>query len=236
MTLVASVQMIRPAVWWVFVLLAIKRLFMRKKILFPVFLLIIVAVFYRLSVFTPELVSFSGPTMGTTYTVKFYTTEEVENPWDLKDDVDAVLVRVNKLMSTYDPNSELSEFNKLTAGQSLTVSEEMAYVIDKALLLSRMTGGEYDVTIGPLVNLWGFGPGKREDKVPTEAEIEAAKSRVGYQFLTLDGLRLSKEKDIYVDLSSIAKGMALMLWPKFCRTKELKATWLKSVVRFRQKA
>lgn len=179
---------------------------MRKKILFPVFLLIIVAVFYRLSVFTPELVSFSGPTMGTTYTVKFYTTEEVENPWDLKDDVDAVLVRVNKLMSTYDPNSELSEFNKLTAGQSLTVSEEMAYVIDKALLLSRMTGGEYDVTIGPLVNLWGFGPGKREDKVPTEAEIEAAKSRVGYQFLTLDGLRLSKEKDIYVDLSSIAKG------------------------------
>ncbi|NLQ16775.1 FAD:protein FMN transferase [Marinomonas sp. M1K-6] len=179
---------------------------MRKKILFSVCLLIIVAVFYRLSVFTPELVSFSGPTMGTTYTVKFYTTEDVKQSRDVKDDVDAALFRVNKLMSTYDPNSELSEFNKLAAGQSLTISEDMAYVIDKALLISDMTDGQYDVTVGPLVNIWGFGPGQREDKVPTQAVIEDAKSRVGYQHLTLDGRLLSKEKEIYVDLSSIAKG------------------------------
>ncbi|ETX09748.1 thiamine biosynthesis lipoprotein ApbE [Marinomonas ushuaiensis DSM 15871] len=179
---------------------------MRKKILFSAFLIIFIAVVYRLSSFSPELVSFSGPTMGTTYTVKFYTTEQVHNPWALKDDVDNVLVKVNRLMSTYDPTSELSEFNKLPAGQSADISTDMAHVIDKALLISEMTAGEYDVTVGPLVNLWGFGPGEREDKVPTQASIDEAKTRVGYEFLTLNSRRLTKEKDIYVDLSSIAKG------------------------------
>ncbi len=144
--------------------------------------------------------------MGTTYTVKFYTTENVKKPSDLKVGVDAALVRVNKLMSTYDPNSELSVFNKLPENQFSNISEDMAYVIDKALLISEMSGGEYDITIGPLVNLWGFGPGKREDKVPSQVLIDEAKSRVGYHYLKLDGRRLTKEKNIYVDLSSIAKG------------------------------
>jgi thiamine biosynthesis lipoprotein len=179
---------------------------MRKKILFSAFLFIVVAVVYRFSSFSPELVSFSGPTMGTTYTVKFYTTSDVESPWGLKSDVDAVLIKVNKLMSTYDSSSELSEFNKLAAGQSADISDGMAYVIDKALLISQMSGGEYDVTVGPLVNLWGFGPGKHKDVVPSQASIDEAKKRIGYQSLTLDGRNLTKDKDIYVDLSSIAKG------------------------------
>ena len=179
---------------------------MRKKILISAFLFIVIATVYRFSIFSPELVSFSGPTMGTTYTVKFYTTENVKKPSDLKGGVDAALVRVNKLMSTYDPNSELSVFNKLPANQFSNISEDMAYVIDKALLISEMSGGEYDITIGPLVNLWGFGPGKREDKVPSQVLIDEAKSRVGYHYLKLDGRRLTKEKNIYVDLSSIAKG------------------------------
>ena len=179
---------------------------MRKKILFSAFIFIVIATVYRFSIFSPELVGFSGPTMGTTYTVKFYTTENVKKPSDLKVGVDAALVRVNKLMSTYDPNSELSVFNKLPENQFSNISEDMAYVIDKALLISEMSGGEYDITIGPLVNLWGFGPGKREDKVPSQVLIDEAKSRVGYHYLKLDGRRLTKEKNIYVDLSSIAKG------------------------------
>ncbi|MFQ3185258.1 MAG: thiamine biosynthesis lipoprotein, partial [Marinomonas primoryensis] len=179
---------------------------MRKKILISAFLFIVIATVYRFSIFSPELASFSGPTMGTTYTVKFYTTENVKRPSDLKVGVDAALVRVNKLMSTYDPNSELSVFNKLPENQFSNISEGMAYVIDKALLISEMSGGEYDITIGPLVNLWGFGPGEREDKVPSQVLIDEAKSRVGYHYLKLDGRKLTKEKNIYVDLSSIAKG------------------------------
>ncbi|GAB3477519.1 FAD:protein FMN transferase [Marinomonas epiphytica] len=179
---------------------------MRKKILLPGILLLALLVVYRLAGFTPELVSFSGPTMGTTYTVKFYTIEGLDNPWDLKADVDNALLLVNKQMSTYDPSSELSLLNKSAPGESMSVSESLAYVVDKALLISQMSQGEYDVTVGPLVNLWGFGPGKREDKVPTGAEIAQAKQRVGYQSIKLDGLSLTKEKNVYIDLSSIAKG------------------------------
>lgn len=179
---------------------------MRKKIWLPALLLILLAVVYRLTSFSPELVSFSGPTMGTTYTVKFYTTEDIDNPWSIKGDVDDVLLSVNKHMSTYDPSSELSRFNQLPANTAQDISQGLAYVVDKALLISQMSNGEYDVTVGPLVNLWGFGPGKREDKVPSDEQIKQAQARVGYQSIQLKGLRLSKEKDIYIDLSSIAKG------------------------------
>tara|TARA_R110001599_G_scaffold119118_2_gene288828 strand:+ start:9121 stop:10134 length:1014 start_codon:yes stop_codon:yes gene_type:complete len=196
---------------------------MRKKILISAFLFIVIATVYRFSTFSPELVSFSGPTMGTTYTVKFYTTENVKKPSDLKVGVDAALVRVNKLMSTYDPNSELSVFNKLPANQFSNISEDMAYVIDKALLISEMSGGEYDITIGPLVNLWGFGPGNREDKVPSELLIDEAKSRVGYHYLKLDGRRLTKEKNIYVDLSSIAKGYGVDMVAQVLQSKGVRS-------------
>ncbi|MBJ7538850.1 FAD:protein FMN transferase [Marinomonas transparens] len=179
---------------------------MRKKILFSTLLLVVIAAIYRFSVFTPELVGFSGPTMGTTYTVKFYTTEAIKRSQNLKDEVDAVLVTINKLMSTYDSTSELSRFNKLPSGGSADLSEDMAYVMDRALLISEMSQGEYDVTIGPLVNLWGFGPGNREDKVPSQDAIDEAKTRVGYHYLTLDGRHLTKQKNVYIDLSSIAKG------------------------------
>lgn len=179
---------------------------MRNKLFIPGVIIIALAVLYRLMGFSPELVSFSGPTMGTTYTVKYYSVEGGSSPSDLKNDVDNALVLVNKQMSTYDPTSELSLLNNLPAGEKVTVSPSLAYVLDKALLISEMSQGEYDVTVGPLVNLWGFGPGKREDKVPTEADIAQAKQRVGYQSIKLDGLSLTKEKNIYIDLSSIAKG------------------------------
>ena len=179
---------------------------MRRKLFFLASAILAFALVYRAMSFTPELVSFSGPTMGTTYTVKFYTTENIQAPWSIKADVDAVLLHVNKLMSTYDTESEISRFNQTSANTSMQISDEFAYVLDKALLISSMSAGEYDVTVGPLVNLWGFGPGKHSDEVPTDEAIDLAKQRVGYEYLQLDNRTLSKQKDIYVDLSSIAKG------------------------------
>lgn len=179
---------------------------MRRKTFLAILALVFITLLYKVTSFSPELVSFSGPTMGTTYTVKFYTTESLDSPWSLKDEVDEVLVKINRLMSTYDPDSELSRFNKKAAGSSVEISDEMAYVMDKALLISEMSQGRFDVTVGPLVNLWGFGPGKHTDEVPDDAAIEQARARVGYEKLELDGNELSKSADLYVDLSSIAKG------------------------------
>lgn len=192
---------------------------MRIKIWLPVLLILLAAIVYRLAAFTPELVSFSGPTMGTTYTVKFYTTEDYESSWRVKENIDELLLKVNKSMSTYDTQSELSLFNKSPSQQVTKISDELAFVIDKALLISTMTNGEYDVTIGPLVNLWGFGPGKLEDKVPSDASIMEAKRNVGYQFLSLQDGELVKSRDIYVDLSSIAKGYGVDVLAEFLDTK-----------------
>lgn len=179
---------------------------MPKKIILIAGIVLAFALLVRLFSFTPELVSFSGPTMGTTYTVKFYTNENMDSAWQYKDDVDAVLVRINELMSTYDAQSELSRFNKAPVNTEVKVSADLTYVIDQALMISKMTLGEYDVTVGPLVNLWGFGPGKKTDTVPTASEIKAAQQKVSYSAIQLNDQKLSKSKEIYIDLSSIAKG------------------------------
>ena len=189
---------------WGFIFIV--RKCMRKKIVLILAPVIVLLLLIKGMTFSPELVSFSGPTMGTTYTVKFYTVESGGNVQSLKDDVDSVLLRINQLMSTYDPSSDLSLFNKMPSGSKQEVSSEFAHVVDKALLISTMSDGYYDVTVGPLANLWGFGPDKSRDEPPTDEEINGAKQKVGYKNLLLSGNVLSKEKDIYVDLSSIAKG------------------------------
>ena len=184
----------------------IKMKFMPKKIILIAGVVFVLAILVRLFSFTPELVSFSGPTMGTTYTIKFYTNENMDSAWQYKDDVDAVLVRINELMSTYDPQSELSRFNKAAINTDVMVSTDLAYVVDQALMISKMSNGEYDVTVGPLVNLWGFGPGKKTDTVPSVRDIAIAQQNVGFSAIKLTGQTLAKTKDIYIDLSSIAKG------------------------------
>lgn len=179
---------------------------MKNKFLLALVAIVLATILFKAVSFSPEMVSFSGPTMGTTYTVKYITTADAPSREELKAKVDEVLLHVNKLMSTYDPTSELSEFNKLAANKTVTISDEMAYVLGEALEISDLTGGRYDVTVGPLVNLWGFGPGKHRDEVPSSAEVEEAQANVGYQYLNLDGNELTKTKAVYVDLSSIAKG------------------------------
>lgn len=179
---------------------------MKNKFLLALVAIVLATILFKAVSFSPELESFSGPTMGTTYTIKYTTTADAPSREELKTLVDDVLVHVNKLMSTYDPSSELSLFNKQPAGSTVTVSDGMAYVVGEALKISELSAGKYDVTVGPLVNLWGFGPGKHEDKVPTDTDIAEAKERVGYHYVRLEENELTKARNVYVDLSSIAKG------------------------------
>ena len=83
-------------------------------------------------------------------------------------------------------------------------------MIKEGIHLYQVTGGALDITLGPLVNLWGFGPDKRPTQFPSKEVIAEAKARTGIEFLDVDGTRLSKTKaDLYVDLSSIAKGFGV---------------------------
>ena len=158
----------------------------------------------------PQLLHIQGQTMGTYYQVKYVLdAEQQDNPevsaQAVQVEIDKRLELVNNLMSTYRPGSELSRFNQ--AEKSLQVSDAMRDVVKAALTIYKQTDGAYDVTVGPLVNLWGFGPDKRPDRVPPQALIDEKMQIVGSQYLSVEGNTLNKSiPELYLDLASIAKG------------------------------
>ena len=154
-------------------------------------------------------VKINGFTMGTSYSIKWVDAPEKINTSQIKDLIDQRLKKINALMSTYDPDSQLSRFNQSRQAGWHAVDRELAWLVEQALLISQQTAGAFDITVGPLVNLWGFGPHQGEFQLPTETAIDTALSRVGYQHLQarLEPPALNKNlADLYVDLSAIAKG------------------------------
>lgn len=152
-----------------------------------------------------QIVSYQGPTMGTSFTVK-WVSSDTDIDAKLPAQIDQLLVEVNNSMSTYQQDSELSRINQMPAGESVILSAGLAQVLKKALEISHSSGGAFDVTVGPLVNLWGFGPDGRVIHAPDEHEITHLRQRVGYHYIKLSGKQLNRERNVYIDLSAIAKG------------------------------
>ena len=150
--------------------------------------------------------------MGTTYTVKAIQVPAEVDDSDLQPAVEQILEEINRQMSTYDRHSELSRFNDNQTTDWVTVSPALLTVIEEALRVSGLTGGAFDVTVGPLVNLWGFGPTMTEDDIPADEEITSARARVGYRHVHTQHSPSALKKDradIAIDLSAIAKGYAV---------------------------
>ncbi len=152
----------------------------------------------------------SGLTMGTSFTVKWVTADTSQSA-AIRKQINDALINVNQSMSTYIQDSELSRLNRLPVGSTVTLSEDLNSVLSQALEISQQSDGAFDVTVGPLVNLWGFGPDGRVVKAPSDSEIEKLKQRVGYQYAELNAERreLTRQRDIYIDLSAIAKGFGV---------------------------
>ena len=156
------------------------------------------------------MVEIHGRTMGTFYGVKV-VGDFPGGQQALQTQVDTLLKHYNDEISTYDQNSSLSKFNQQQTTAPFPVSQEMADIVISALRVGQRTQGVLDVTVGPLVNLWGFGPDKRPIKTPTDEQIAAARQRVGIQHLhvdvSADHAALRKDvPNIYVDLSTIGEG------------------------------
>lgn len=159
----------------------------------------------------PEL-ELGGASMGTTYGVRLVAPPAELDDSELYADIEALLAGIEGSMSTYDPDSELSIFNATRSTDWMNTSAELCAVVAGALAISRQTTGAFDVTVGPLVNLWGFGPDGPAGRPPDAASIAAARRSVGYDLLETDcsvpALR-KKVPDLYVDLSAYAKGHAV---------------------------
>jgi thiamine biosynthesis lipoprotein len=150
--------------------------------------------------------------MGTFYTVKIIKTDLLQleiNSDSLQHRIDSVLTQINHWMSTYQKDSEISGFNNFRNSEWYPVSPELAYVVNYSQKISVLSDGAFDITVGPLVNLWGFGPEDRNTLIPTPDEIDIRKKLIGFQKLhvKLTPPSLKKEvAEIYCDLSAIAKG------------------------------
>lgn len=115
----------------------------------------------------------------------------------------------NAVLSTYQPDTEVMRFNRQPPGIRVAISPLLNRGIAQAQTVSRQTQGAYDITVAPLVNLWGFGPEARPERVPTAAAIAAAQAQVGWQHLHVKGSALYKDRQLTLDLSSIGEGLAV---------------------------
>ncbi|MFT5500373.1 MAG: thiamine biosynthesis lipoprotein [Woeseiaceae bacterium] len=154
----------------------------------------------------------SGSTMGTTFSVSVVIPSDEAASFGLEDEIIQALSRIENSMSTYIPGSELSLFNASVSDDWQTVSVELCVAIEQSLQLAELTNGAFDITIGPLVNLWGFGPDGVIQEPPAESDLQDALKRTGYGKLDSDcvnSLLRKSDANLYVDLSAYAKGFAV---------------------------
>ena len=153
-----------------------------------------------------------GSALGTFYSVKVVDLPAELSAEELSGDINRLLREVDAMMSTYRDDTELSRFNALGSTDWFRVSPETVEVVKEALAVSRLTDGAFDITVGPLVNIWGFGPDTGEDKIPSDQEIAKRMARVGHWHVRTRDEPPALRKalaDVYIDLSAIAKGYAV---------------------------
>jgi thiamine biosynthesis lipoprotein len=156
-----------------------------------------------------HILKFAGQTMGTSYHIKIISNsinEDRDN--GLQAGIDSVLHDVNMKMSTYIPQSEIYRFNTLRKSEPFEVSAEFVNVLKLALQLNKDSQGAFDVTVGPLVNLWGFGKDGKRDQPPSKSDIANIIGNVGSDYIhIIDDTHILKDNPLTeIDFSAIAKG------------------------------
>lgn len=155
-----------------------------------------------------DVVRLSGVTMGTAYNITAIGTDLDQSA--LAAGVEDRLAAVNTSMSNWDPNSEVSRFSASHDTAPMGISGGFAEVMAAAAQVNEQSKGRFDVTLGPLIELWGFGPRKPGDPVPSDAAIARALAHVGQaRLLSLDiaaGTLAKSDADVGVNLGAIAKG------------------------------
>lgn len=176
-------------------------------------LCLVLILFYRATA-ASELteITWSGQTMGTTYRITVVeprlTSDQLK---DLQSNAVSRLKEINRQMSHFQPDSELSQFNRAPAGKPFPVSAELANVTRFALELCRKSDGAFDPTIAPLINLWGFGEKISARAIPSEDQIRAALQNTGCKHITVTPRNeLVKDlPEVSLNLSAVAKGFAV---------------------------
>jgi len=147
----------------------------------------------------------NGKTMGTTYSVKVVTDADINVT---KIEIDKRLNEINKVFSNWDPQSELSLLDSEPANTWIEVSDELLFVLTESKKIMQQTDGAFDPGIGRLIDIWGFGP-KRVEQKPDRSQIEDMVALSSLRNLYIENNKIKKDIDIHINLSAIAKGYAV---------------------------
>src|SRR5690606_27500611 len=121
-------------------------------------------------------------------------------------ETEAILADLDRQLSTYRSDSDIERFNAQPAGRCEVMPEAVRLLVDAGKQLSEESDGAFDLTLEPLLNLWGFGPNGRVEQVPAPEKIAEVRHYVGYQHLRVDGQKLCKDAAVELDFNSIAAG------------------------------
>jgi thiamine biosynthesis lipoprotein len=157
-----------------------------------------------------EVTVLGGSTMATSYAVRL--ADPVANREGLGRQIQVRLDEIDNRMSTYIAESDVTRFNNSDSTDWFPVARSTCEVVALSLSVSALTEGAFDITVGPLVNLWGFGPDGQIDEPPAPDLLAAAREVTGYEAVSTDcrqpALRKSRA-GIRIDLSAVAKGYAV---------------------------
>ena len=181
-----------------------------RRYIYPALVLLAAALFYWRSPQEPpvEMATLTGKTMGTTYSI---TAPAAEVSNQLADRIEQRLEELEDIFSTWRNDSEISRFNANSSSDWFPCSAELAEVVDEAIRIHRLTGGAFEVTLGPLIERWGFG----KDEIttpPSDEELARLMESVGTRHLEarMDPPAIRKRHpETSINLSGIAKGYAV---------------------------
>lgn len=182
----------------------------RKLIIWIPFLLITVgSIIYARKAGTVKI---AGSTMGTTYSVKIVYKGSTPDTSIVKKGIDQLLEQLNQEMSTYVPSSLISQFNTSRSTEWTDIPKGFMNVMAESWEIFKKSGGAFDPTLGPAINLWGFGEAGTWSKRPSDADLKNISQDIGFDKIELDiaASRLKKlHPTITINLSAIAKGFAV---------------------------
>lgn len=181
-----------------------------------VLVLAVVAVYFYRANQQQEAVKIEGATMGTSYHITYFDREKR----NFKDDIDSLLLLVNRCINTYDPSSDISRFNYTQN----SVRFELPYFyppLAKSLEVVKASGGAYDPTVMPLVNAWGFGPAKPLN--PDSLQVDSIRRLVGFEKLQFNRDSVWKlDPRVQLDFGGIGQGYGADVIVDFLTSKGIK--------------
>lgn len=165
----------------------------------------------------PEPVVITGKTMGTTYRIVYFDEPHHRN---FSASVDSLLTKVNEAINTYDPRSEISQFNRSEKGVSL----ELPYLSDilrHARKIFKASGGAFDPTVMPLVNAWGFGPERVHP--PRASQVDSLRQAVGFHRVRFTRWSVKKsDPRVQLDMGGIGQGYGADVIAEFLQKRGVK--------------